>query len=81
MCDVHFEDGVDIDEVSTLTAGNDITTFHVDNVKCGVAICHDVSFDEFIKIYGKVGESKLKGKKEQICISVANFLDYMQVAI
>lgn len=54
---MHFENGLDIDEVSTLTAGNDATTFEVDGVKCGVAICHDGSFDEFIKIYGKIGEA------------------------
>lgn len=47
---------IDIDEVSTLTAGNDITTFQVDDVKCGVAICYDSTFDEFVKLYGKVGK-------------------------
>lgn len=58
LCDIHYEKGnVDIVEVGILSPGNDITTFLIDGIKCGLAICYDVEFDEFIKIYGKVGKS------------------------
>lgn len=56
MCDVHFET-LDVVEVGPLTAGDDITTFSIDGIKCGVAVCYDATFDEFIKIYAKVGKS------------------------
>lgn len=32
-----------------------MTTFEVNGIKCGVAICYDVCFGEFIKIYMKSG--------------------------
>lgn len=55
MCDIHLENEIDIVEVDKLTAGNDITTFQVNGFKCGVAICYDANFDEFVKLYGKAG--------------------------
>lgn len=60
LCDVHFEDGMKIVEVGKLTPGNDITTFDVNGFKCGIAICYDSCFDEYIKLYGKVGEEYKK---------------------
>lgn len=66
MCDVHFADGLDIVEVGKLTAGNDITTFHVNGFKCGIVICYDSCFDEFIKLYGKVGKIYTKTPLFQI---------------
>lgn len=51
-----MENEIDIVEVDKLTAGSDITTFQVNGFKCGVAICYDANFDEFVKIYGKAGE-------------------------
>lgn len=61
MCNVHIENGSNYDETNTLTAGDDITTFYIGDIKCGVAICYDADFDEFIKIYRKVGSSKSLG--------------------
>ena len=37
------------DEGKIFTAGNKITTFEIDGVKCGVAICYDIRFPEFIR--------------------------------
>lgn len=56
MCDVHFENGLEVVEAGKLTAGDDITTFQVNGIKCGIAICYDSNFDDFIKLYGKVGK-------------------------
>lgn len=56
MCDVHFDNGDKIVEVGTLTPGDDITTFQLNGFKCGIAICYDGCFDEFIKLYGKAGK-------------------------
>lgn len=38
-------------ESSTLTPGNKVTTFEIDGVKCGVAICFDINFGEFFHLY------------------------------
>lgn len=59
LCDIHLENDVDIVEVDKLTAGNDVTTFHVNGFKCGVAICYDANFDEFVKLYGKAGMNNI----------------------
>ena len=42
-------------EVDKFKAGNEITTFNVNGFKCGLAICYDAFFDEFVKIYGREG--------------------------
>lgn len=55
LCNICIENVISIDETSVLTAGNDITTFQVDGTKCGVAICYDANFDEFVKLYRKSG--------------------------
>lgn len=55
LCDIHFENGVDIVEVNRFSPGNDMTTFEVNGIKCGVAICYDGFFEEFIKMYTKAG--------------------------
>ncbi len=36
-------------EEKIFTAGNKIVTFEIDGVKCGVAICYDLRFPEFIR--------------------------------
>lgn len=46
---------MDLNEASVLTAGDDVTTFDIDGIRFGVAICYDSSFDEFFKIYQKLG--------------------------
>lgn len=46
-------------EVNKFEPGNEITTFKVKGIKCGLAICYDAFFDEFIKIYGREGELRL----------------------
>lgn len=55
LCDCHLENGVDVVEVGTLSPGDDITTFRIHGFKCGIAICYDGCFDEFIKLYGRAG--------------------------
>jgi len=54
LCDVELEDVV-IKEIDYLKPGNGITTFVVDGVKCGVAICFDASFSGFIHLYKQAG--------------------------
>lgn len=54
MSNAHGE--FDIVEVNKFEPGNEITTFNVKGFKCGLAICYDAFFDEFIKIYGREGE-------------------------
>lgn len=56
LCDIKFENGTHLDEVSAFTPGDDITTFQIDDVKVGVCICWDACYDEFIKLYRKVGK-------------------------
>lgn len=46
-------------EADYLTPGNNITTFHVDGIKCGAAICFDASFTGFIHLYKQAGMAKL----------------------
>lgn len=56
LCDIKFENGTHLDEVNVFTPGDDITTFQIDDVKVGVCICWDACYDEFIKLYRKVGK-------------------------
>lgn len=44
-------------ESSTLTPGNQMTTFEIEGIKFGVLICFDIYFDEFAKLYRKEGLS------------------------
>ena len=37
------------DEGKIFSAGNEIKTFEMDGVRCGVAICYDIRFPEFIR--------------------------------
>lgn len=55
LCDIHFDES-DIVEVNKFTPGENTTIFEVNGIKCGVAICYDACFDEFIKTYRKSGE-------------------------
>lgn len=43
-------------ESDPLTPGKDVTTFTVDGVKVGVAICYDISSPEFMLCYRMAGE-------------------------
>lgn len=43
------ENEINIAEVDKLPAINDVTTFQVDGLNCGVTICYDTNFDEFVK--------------------------------
>ena len=36
-------------EEKIFTAGNEIKTFELDGIKCGIAICYDLRFPEFIR--------------------------------
>lgn len=78
MCDIRLENGFDIVEVDKLTAGSDITTFQVNDFKCGIAICYDANFDEFVKIYGQAGKTHIviyavNYKSPFICYSHTSF--------
>ncbi|XP_031633152.1 omega-amidase NIT2-like [Contarinia nasturtii] len=53
LCDIHFKNESDIVEVNRFTPGENTTTFEINGIKCGVAICYDAFFDEFIKTYRK----------------------------
>lgn len=55
LCDINFENGTHLDERSVFTPGDDVTLFKIDDIRCGVAICWDACYDEFIKIYRKLG--------------------------
>ena len=37
------------DEGKIFSAGNNLSTFEIDGVKCGLAICYDLRFPEFIR--------------------------------
>ncbi|XP_037049783.1 omega-amidase NIT2-like [Bradysia coprophila] len=50
-----FYGAVGFKESATLTPGNDITTFMIDDVKVGVAICYDISSPEFMMCYKMAG--------------------------
>lgn len=45
----------DYDEASYVKPGNEVTTFDMDNIKIGLAICYDTFFPEFISLYAKLG--------------------------
>lgn len=55
LANIKIENVCDIDETS-LSAGDHVTTFDLDGIKCGVAICYDINFDDYIKLYRKEGE-------------------------
>lgn len=55
MAIYHGDDGTELDETKVFAAGDNMTTFDVNGVKCGVAICYDACFEEFIKMYGLNG--------------------------
>lgn len=42
-------------EHTYFTPGDEIATFELDGAKCGVAICHDISFPEWIRLYALAG--------------------------
>lgn len=35
--------------------GNEICTFNLDGIRCGLCICHDISFPEYIRLYALEG--------------------------
>lgn len=55
MCNYHSEEGVNIVEVDIFKPGNEIATFQVNGIKCGIEICYDVHFEELAKTYRKAG--------------------------
>lgn len=60
---VHLSD-TESTKPGMFAAGNDITTFVVNGFKCGIAIFYDAMFDEFFKVYAKVGEICLNLKEK-----------------
>lgn len=54
LCDVLLG-GQRFAEANYLVPGNGITTFLVDGIKCGAAICYDASFVGFIHLYKQAG--------------------------
>lgn len=55
MFDIDMKNVYKFTESSVLTPGNQVTTFQIDGVKCGLAICYDMYFEEFAKLYRKAG--------------------------
>lgn len=53
LCDIEL--ATKIKEIDYLIPGNGPTTFHVDGIKCGVAICYDACFTGFIQLYKQAG--------------------------
>lgn len=58
LFDIDIENVYKFTESSVLTPGKNITTFDVDGVKCGLAICFDMYFEEFAKCYRKAGQCR-----------------------
>lgn len=61
LCNIHMpcpiaKQTCHLDEVSFLTPGDAVTTFDLDGIKCGVIICNDSRFDEYVRCYRKVGK-------------------------
>lgn len=50
-----FNGAVPFKESAAITPGKDITTFNIDDVKVGVAICYDISSPEFMMCYKMAG--------------------------
>lgn len=59
LCEIDFPNGTKLDERSVFVPGDDVTTFKIDDIRCGVCICNDAVFDEYIKIYRKLGTELL----------------------
>lgn len=55
LFDIDIKDVYKFTESSVLTPGNQVTTFEMDGIKCGLAICYDVYFEEFAKLYRIAG--------------------------
>ncbi|XP_055325892.1 omega-amidase NIT2-like [Sitodiplosis mosellana] len=55
LCDIDFTNGTKLDEVNVFTPGDEVTIFKIDDIQCGLVICWDACYDEFIKIYRKLG--------------------------
>lgn len=66
LCD--FEGVREIKEVNYLQPGNGITTFDVDGIKCGVAICFDAAFSSFIHLYKQAGKCVMDFNWSSECV-------------
>lgn len=55
LFDIDIKNVYKFTESSALTPGNNVTTFEIDGTKCGLAICYDMYFEEFAKLYRKAG--------------------------
>ncbi|KAF5297572.1 hypothetical protein FQR65_LT10003 [Abscondita terminalis] len=43
--------GVEFKESDSLSAGNELVTFHINNVKFGIGICYDLRFEQLANLY------------------------------
>ncbi|XP_046669322.1 omega-amidase NIT2 isoform X2 [Homalodisca vitripennis] len=59
LFDIDIPGGVRFKESDCLSAGKDLTTFNISNLKIGVGICYDLRFSELSKIYRKQGVDML----------------------
>lgn len=51
LFDIDIPGGITVKESDILSAGNELATFTVDNVKVGLGVCYDVRFEELAKLY------------------------------
>lgn len=51
LFDIDIPGGITFKESDILTAGNELATFTVDNVKVGLGVCYDIRFEELAKLY------------------------------
>lgn len=55
LFDVELKGVYKFTESEALTPGKQFTTFMIDGIKCGLAICYDINFVEFMKLYRMEG--------------------------
>lgn len=55
LFDIDIKNVYKFTESAVLTPGREMTTFEIDGIKCGLAICYDMYFEEFAKLYRKAG--------------------------
>ncbi|XP_055697229.1 omega-amidase NIT2-like isoform X2 [Phlebotomus papatasi] len=55
LFDIDISDKIHFRESETISPGNALTTFEIDNAKIGLGICQDMRFEELARIYRNEG--------------------------
>ncbi|KAF5301208.1 hypothetical protein FQA39_LY10794 [Lamprigera yunnana] len=53
LFDIDIPGGITFKESESLSAGNELVTFEIGDVKFGIGICYDMRFEELAKLYRK----------------------------